>query len=67
MELKSEFAHVLVELDVDANGPRLRLTDCLSGRVRFVDPLEAECLTRLRTDALDVHLPFEEEPAWPPV
>lgn len=60
IELKSEFAHVIVELDRDANGCRLRVTDCLSGRTRYVDPLEMECITRMRTESLDCHLPFEE-------
>jgi len=64
IELRSEFAHVIVALDGKANGSRLRITDCLSGRTRYVDPLEMECLTRTRTETLDRQLPFEEDPAW---
>ena len=58
-ELRSEFAHVWISLDHDANGPRLRLVDQHSGAVRYLDPLEAECLVRMPTAALDRYLPYE--------
>ncbi|HEY2268041.1 MAG TPA: hypothetical protein VGI96_35850 [Streptosporangiaceae bacterium] len=40
----SEFADVSVEVDTAANGPRLRLEDRRSGRVRFLDALELETI-----------------------
>ncbi len=40
----SEFAAVSVEVDTTANGPRLRLEDRRTGRVRFLDALELETL-----------------------
>ena len=33
----SEFADMSVEVDTTANGPRLRLEDRRTGRVRFLD------------------------------
>ena len=38
----SEFAQVNVELDLSGKGPRLRLTDLRTGRVRCLDALELE-------------------------
>lgn len=58
-ELRSEFARVSVSLDHDANGPRLRLVDRHSGAVRYLDPLEVECIVRMPTAALDRYLPYE--------
>lgn len=43
--LRSEFAVVEVQHDVDANGDRLRITDLRSGRTLWLDPLELERLT----------------------
>jgi hypothetical protein len=40
----SEFADVFVEVDTEANGPRLRLEDRRTGRVRFLDALELETI-----------------------
>ena len=40
----SEFADVSVEVDTKANGPRLRLGDRRTGRVRFLDALELETI-----------------------
>jgi hypothetical protein len=40
----SEFADVSVEVDTKANGPRLRLEDRRTGRVRFLDALELETI-----------------------
>jgi hypothetical protein len=40
----SEFADVSVEVDTKANGPRLRLEDRRTGRVRFLDALELEAI-----------------------
>jgi hypothetical protein len=40
----SEFADVSVEVDTEANGPRLRLEDRRTGRVRFLDALELEAI-----------------------
>lgn len=41
--LANEFAEVAVSLDLTANGPRLRLEDLRSGRVRYASPLDLEC------------------------
>jgi len=38
----NEFAEVAVGLDVSANGPRLRLEDLRTGRVRYLSPLDLE-------------------------
>ena len=40
----SEFADVSVEVDTKANGPRLRLEDRRTGKVRFLDALELETI-----------------------
>jgi hypothetical protein len=45
--VSSEFAAVAVAVDTGANGPRLRLTDRRTGRVRFLDALELETLVWL--------------------
>jgi hypothetical protein len=45
--VSSEFADVAVQVDVTANGPRLRLEDQRTGRVRFLDALELETLVWL--------------------
>lgn len=44
MQVRNEFAAVELALDVDGNGPRLRLTDLRSGRVAFLGALELEAL-----------------------
>ena len=43
----SEFAEVHARIDTDANGPRLRLEDLKTGRVRFLDALELETIVWL--------------------
>jgi hypothetical protein len=48
VELKSEFAVVEVELDVSANGPRLKILDKRTGRTTYLDPLELESLAWAR-------------------
>ncbi|MFY9934270.1 MAG: hypothetical protein WAK82_40305 [Streptosporangiaceae bacterium] len=40
--VQSEFADVTALVDATANGPRLRLEDRRTGRVRFLDALELE-------------------------
>ncbi|MDQ2811758.1 MAG: hypothetical protein M3Z75_07735 [Actinomycetota bacterium] len=40
----SEFAAVKVTVDTSANGPRLRLEDRRTGRLRFLDALELETI-----------------------
>jgi hypothetical protein len=40
----SEFAEVAVSVDGNGNGPRLRLTDQRTGRVRYLDALELETI-----------------------
>jgi hypothetical protein len=40
----SEFADVTAVVDATANGPRLRLEDRRTGRVRFLDALELEAV-----------------------
>ena len=43
----SEFAEVAVSVDTTANGPRLRLEDRRTGRVRHLDAVELEALVWL--------------------
>jgi hypothetical protein len=42
--VQSEFADVTALVDPIANGPRLRLEDRRTGRVRFLDALELETI-----------------------
>ena len=48
----SEFAQVSVSIDLDANGPRLRLEDLRTGRVRYLDALELETIVWLPDERL---------------
>ncbi len=50
--LHNEFAAISVSVDLTGNGPRLRLEDHRSERVRFVDPLELEGLVWASDDLL---------------
>jgi hypothetical protein len=43
----SEFAEVAVAVDRSGNGPRLRLEDLRTGRVRYLDALELETIVWL--------------------
>src|SRR3954470_24630368 len=45
--LTSEFASVEVEIDMQANGPRLRIENQQNRRVVYLDPLELASLTWL--------------------
>ncbi|MFI9408644.1 hypothetical protein [Nocardia gamkensis] len=45
--IHSEFAQVRVGVDETANGPRLRLEDLKTGRVRYLDALELETIVWL--------------------
>lgn len=47
LEIHDSNVDLLIELDREANGPRLRVEDRTSGRVTYLDPLEIECLTRV--------------------
>jgi hypothetical protein len=40
----NEFAQISVNFDTAGNGPRLRLEDLRSGRVRYLDALELETI-----------------------
>ena len=40
----SEFAEVRIDIDRQGNGPRLRLEDLRTGRVRYLDALELETI-----------------------
>jgi hypothetical protein len=42
--VNSEFADVKITVDTSANGPRLRLEDRRTGRLRFLDALELETI-----------------------
>lgn len=50
--LSSEFASVVVSVDEDGNGPRLRIEDLKTGHVGFLDPLELETLAWLPAHGL---------------
>ena len=52
MRLENEFASVEVELDMDGNGPRLKITDLRTGHVGYLDPFELETLSWLDKDTL---------------
>jgi hypothetical protein len=52
----NEFAEIKVELDDDANGLRLKLTDVRSGQVRRFDALELETLLWLRPERIELML-----------
>jgi hypothetical protein len=45
--VESEFAQVSVNVDDQANSPRLRLEDLRTGRVRYLDALELETIVWL--------------------
>jgi hypothetical protein len=45
--LRNEFATLMVEIDRQGAGPRLRVVDLESGNEIFLDLLELESLTRL--------------------
>lgn len=49
----SEFAVVNVEVDNEANGPRLKIKDLQSGRVAYFDALELETLAWLPDEELE--------------
>ena len=42
--LKNEFSAIRIELNQDANGPRLKIEDLKSGRCHYFDPIEMEGL-----------------------
>lgn len=50
--LRSEFATVAVEVDSQANSPRLRITNLDNGATIFLDPLELACLAELQHEDL---------------
>jgi hypothetical protein len=52
LELSSEFASVVLEVDTHANGPRLRIENQHNRRVIYLDPLEVASLTWLTHDRL---------------
>jgi len=56
MELKSEFAGVVVELDKLGNGPRLMIRDIRTGKTNYLDPLELEALAWVSHDQLEPFL-----------
>jgi 2-(1,2-epoxy-1,2-dihydrophenyl)acetyl-CoA isomerase len=70
--LKSEFAAVEVDVDEEANGPRLRIEDLKTGRVGYLDALELETLAWLPERALHPLLDpsalrWGEQPPQPPI
>jgi hypothetical protein len=54
--VNSEFAQVSWRTDVEGNGPRLRLEDLRTGRVRYLDALELETIIWLPEGRLDTAL-----------
>jgi hypothetical protein len=54
--VNSEFAQVAWRTDVEGNGPRLRLEDLRTGRVRYLDALELETIIWLPEGRLDTAL-----------
>ena len=53
MELRNEFAGVRVELDHEANGARLKVTDLETGLTTFLDPFALQALTWLSPEATE--------------
>lgn len=51
--ISSEFAQISWRTENDANGPRLRLEDLRTGRVRYLDALELETIIWLPDERLD--------------
>ena len=51
--LSSEFATVALAVNVDANSPRLRITDLSTGLTVYLDPLELASLTTTTHDDFD--------------
>ena len=51
--LVNEFAAIRVELDFDANGPRLHLRDLVTGDDRYLDPLEVQGIATIAKQDLD--------------
>jgi hypothetical protein len=54
--VNSEFAQVAWRTDLEGNGPRLRLEDLRTGRVRYLDALELETIIWLPEGRLDTTL-----------
>ncbi|MGH3189509.1 MAG: hypothetical protein ACRDOL_20030 [Streptosporangiaceae bacterium] len=54
--VNSEFAQVAWRTDLEGNGPRLRLEDMRTGRVRYLDALELETIIWLPEGRLDTAL-----------
>lgn len=54
--VNSEFAQVAWRTDLEGNGPRLRLEDLRTGRVRYLDALELETIIWLPDGRLDAAL-----------
>jgi hypothetical protein len=52
LKLANEFASVIVQVELSANGPRLRIENQHNGRVVFLDPLEVASLTWLTHERL---------------
>ena len=53
LDLTSEFAAVSLELDHEANGVRLKITDRQSGRIIYLDPFEVASLTTATPEDFD--------------
>jgi hypothetical protein len=51
-DLANEYASVRVQVDNDANGPRLKITDLSTSASVWLDPLELECLAWVRHEDL---------------
>ena len=61
--LRNEFATVLLEVDAEANSPRLKITDVRTGRAGYLDPLALERLSRARpSDLASIVSPSMSEP-----
>jgi hypothetical protein len=58
LKLKNEYASLELTIDYQANGPRLKITDLISGKATYLDPLQVECLLRMNPQLLDQYLPY---------
>jgi hypothetical protein len=65
MVLSNEFATVRVQLDTEANGPRLRVEDTSTGIAIYLDPLELQSLAwATHADLAVFARPFFKERAY---
>ena len=66
IRLTNEFSHIELELDGNANGPRLRITDVATAEAEFFDSLLIEALLRAPAQLLDPYIVRDSKKENPP-